>query len=350
MTGLQRARLRSRPTLMAAATALAVLAITAIGAPAHAASPVTIDFEATGATTVEFGGEWGYQVDVGNTRCAHRTCTNSLVVTFTGDNGKTFTAKTDVFLSETSYVAPYTLPDALPAGTYTITANFRDPYGWAGSPNPGLASSNKPAKLTITAAPLAIDFRIESDPHQSAGAVVNAQLTGTFLDQLGGCYGSEECHEPLGDGRWDFVIADKAGATVVEKSVTAKGSNGQFASFYWHDVPASSDFTATAEFTFEAADRKNYSVEAAAPLSFTSPEAVAAGEPGSPEAEPVAEEVQASPSLPLWAVLAWLLVLVLLAAAVGTFALLARRQRRAATSTDLEASDTARELEKADHS
>jgi len=346
MTGLLRARSRARFTFMAAATAVVVLALTAVGGAAHADSPVKIVFKATDGSNIQYGGEWGYQVNLKNTRCASLDCEGALTLKLSGDNGKTFTATTDVYASETAYIGRYDFDDALPAGKYSITASFADPKGWVSVGNPGMAASNKPATLTIAAAPVAIDFRIESDPHQNTGAVVNAHLTGTYLDQLAACYGSEQCHEPLGDGRWDFVITDDTGATVVEKRVSARGTDGQFASFYWHSVPAGSNFTATAQFTFTDADRKNYAVEPASGLSFTSPEAVPAGEPGSPEIAPVAAEPQSSPSLPLWAVLSWLLVIVLLAAVITTFALLVRRQRRAATSIDPDNSETTGELVK----
>jgi len=335
---------------MAAATAVSVLALTAVGGAAYAASPVKISFEATGSTSIQYGEEWGYQVNLANTRCSQFDCTDALVLKFSGDNGTTVTARTNIYSFDGGYISQYDLPDALPAGAYSISATYDDPKDWAGTTNPGLAASNKPATLTIAAAPIAIDFRIESDPHQNTGAVVNAHLTGDYLDQLAGCYGSEECHEPLGDGRWDFAITDDTGAAVVEKRISARGTKGQFASFYWHNVPAGSDFTATAKFTFAAADRKNYAVEPASSLSFTSPEAVAAGEPGSPEIAPVAAEPQSRPSLPLWAVLSWLLVIVLLAAVVATFALLVRRQRRAAPSIDAEDSATTGELVKVDNS
>jgi len=335
---------------MAAATAILVLALTAVGGAAHAQSPVKILFDATGSTSVQYGGEWGYQVNLKHTRCDWLDCKDALTLKFSGDNGKTFTVTTDVYASQTAYIGQYDLDDALPAATYSITASFVDPRNWAGEGDPGLATTNKPASLTIAAAPVAIDFRIESDPHQNAGAVVNAHLTGTYLDQLAGCYGSEACHEPLGDGRWDFVITDDTGATVVEKRITARGTDGQFASFYWHSVPAGTDFAATVTFTFAAEVRKNYAIEPTSAVSFTSPAAVPAGEPGSPEIAPVAEEPQSSPSLPLWAVLSWLLVIVLLAAVITAFALLVRRQRLAATSIDPEHSETTGELVKGDNS
>ena len=346
MTSPQRRQGRVRAPLMAAATALAVIFLSSIGGAAQAADPVVIKLTANTESPVEFGSDWSFSAKLDRTRCGYRNCNDSLILTFTGDNGTTVVGKADVYGDENAYFSSFELEDSLPAGTYTITSKFKDPWG----AKTVLSSANNAPKLTINPAPVAVDFRVETDPHQPTGAIVNAQLTGVFLDGIAACLGSVPCHEPLASGTWDFAITDESGAVLVEKQIAAKGPASQFASFYWHNVPAGSNFTGTAKFTFAGTIGKSFVIEQAADVAFTSPAAVAAGEPGSVEVPAVTEEPETGPSLPFWAILAWIVVMALLAVAVTVFAILALRQRRAATSIDSDSAVSTGELSKADHS
>ena len=316
-------------------TLVLVSASVAIAAPAHAVygDPVSVTFTAS-SPSVEFGGYWDFSVDLKNTACNLGECQNSLEVTVVGDNGFREKFTTDVFESERAYFSQYNLKKPLAAGSYTFTGRYIDPYpAENGVPGP-MASSNKPGKLTIVPAQLAVDFRIETDEHQPTGAIANAQLTGPFIQAVDGCYGSSECHPEMSAGEWTFIVKDDTGATVQEKTIPVKGTATQFASFYWHDVPASSDFVATASFAPIAGQEGNYDIEQATELSFTSPAPPVIDESDPAVVVPVTEEAAAPSSVPLWLVILGLGLLVLLLIAVAIFFLLLRRQTAPAPDDD----------------
>jgi len=310
-----------------ALTLVLVFSSVAIAGPAHAVygDPVSVTFTAS-SPVVEFGGYWDFSVDLKNTACNLGECQNSLEVTVVGDNGFREKFTTDVFESERAYFSQYNLKKPLDAGSYTFTGRYIDPYpAENGEPGP-MASSNQPGKLRVTPAKLAVDFRIETDEHQPTGAIANAQLTGPFIEAVEGCYGSRECHPDLSAGEWTFTIKDDTGATVQEKRVPVKGTATQFASFYWHDVPASSDFIATASFTPIGGQEGNYDIEQATEVTFSSPAPPVIDEADPAVVVPVTEEPAAPSSVPLWLVILGLGLLVLLLIAVAIFFILLRRQ------------------------
>ena len=327
MTRTSRAPRPLRARSIAAALIAAALSVTVIATPAQAADPdIRVTFE-NDAQSVEFGDSWDLTAKTKYTACyrSYTNCTNALTLTFTGDNGQTQSGTTTVYTDERAYFGNSRLKSALPAGKYKIRGKFK--YPWL-KRTPTMSAINAPGNLEITPAPLAIDFRIETDANQSAGAVVNAQLTGKFITGIEECQSYEGCHEPLPNGTWTFAIKGSDGEILTEKTIETTGNAGRFASFYWHDVPAGSDYTATARFAPTAAAAGNFTIDSAGEASFTSPDAIAVGEPGAPE-EPVVEVVvEEDSSIPLWSVLAWLAGLALLAVLVIVFAVLAARQRR----------------------
>jgi hypothetical protein len=315
MTRIPSRGARLRTVLLATVTT--TLALLGIASPAAAeyGDPVTVVYS-PGTSSVEYGRYWEFSATVLNTSCDVDECTNALSVAMAGESSKKFT--TGIW-DDMAYFGFYDVSSsALAPGDYTFTGTYVD-----GSST--MDSGNIPAKLTVTPAAIGIDLRVTTDPLQPAGAVVNAELTGTFVDDVVQCFGSQQCHEPLPAGTWAFTVTDADGTVVTEKSIDSTEGDSQFASFYWHDVPAGADYSATA--TFTPAQDGFFTVTDAAATSFTSPDPVEVGEPGAPTTPEEEVEVSAGPTLPLWlAILGGVLLLGLAAAAIVVWLLIRRRE------------------------
>jgi len=334
-------------------TVILVSASLAAAAPAQATYGDPIGATFIGPTTpVEYGSYWDFTVNVSNTPCSLGDCEKSLEVSVIGDNGHRERFRTDVFDTDEldmarAYFGQYNLKNPLGAGAYTFTARFIDPYsGEATGVGPlTMASGNKAGKLTITPAKVAVDLRIETDEHQPTAAIAFAQLTGPFIQAIDGCYGSTDCHPDLSAGEWTFTIKDDIGATVQEKKIPVKGTATQFASFYWHDVPASSDFIVSASFTPIDGQKSNYDIEQATEVTFSSPAPPVIDESDPAVVVPVTEEPAAPSSVPLWLVILGLGLLVLLLIAVAIFFILLRRQSAPAVDDSVDSDEAGAPIE-----
>jgi len=310
-----------------------VLAMTAIGvAPASAAGDGTtlIAFDPS-KKTVTFGDDWTMPVKVTNNTCRLYDCREALTVTFTGDNGATKTATVGLYNPYTGNkpadgsISSYDFNTPLAAGTYVVSAKVqkfvrrdRDhPYR-----SPG-------ATIVVAPAPLSVDLRVESDATQPAGAVVSARLDGKYIEEFNRCLGYKDCHSAPPSGRWDFVVADESGATVVEKSISVTAEESQFVSFYWHEVRAGSNFSTTGTFTPSKADRDSFAIQPAGDVSFTSPDATETETPTTPVVVPEVEKVERGSTVPLWVAASWILVLLVLVVTIVIFGVLIARQSRA---------------------
>jgi len=316
-------------------TGALVAASFAVAGPAQATygDPVTVTFTPA-ANEVEYGGYWDFSIQLKNTMCSLDYCTNALEVTATGSNGYTKKVKTDVYTRENAYISQSSFGN-LAAGTYTFTAVYTDnEAGGYGTIPVTMSPSNKPGKLVVKPAKLSVDFRIETDEHQPAAAVVSAQLNGPYVQSVEGCYGSSDCHPDVSAGDWSFTIKDDSGATVQEKTIAVKGEDTQFASFYWHDVPYATDYTATASFTPVADQRGNYDIEQATALTFTSPEPPVVDESDPAVVVPVTEENDAPSSVPLWLVILGLALTAALLVASAIVLILLRRRSVTADPDD----------------
>lgn len=329
MTRTPRASRSLRLTAIVTALVVSTAGLTSLASAAYAAygDPVIAVFEAQ-KEKIYYGDDWYLEVQLRNHGCQRNDCDGeALFVTLTGANG--ISRKGSMYVSPQGIANPsnYEFGSNLPAGTYSLVADYNDKH--CCGPDPGMHRNNKPGTLVITPAPLSIDLRVETDPNQPAGAVVSSQLLGDFVDNANNCYEGSACERVLADGTWDFSITSEGGEPLVEKQITTKGDASRFASFYWHDVPSSADYEATATFTPVKSGAGNFTIDSPGTASFTSPDAVAVGGPGAPE-EPVVEVVVNEDStVPLWGVIAWFIVLGLLLAVAVVFTLLVVRQRRA---------------------
>ena len=328
MTRTPRATRPRRTAALVTAFLVALAGVSSTAAPAVAApgDPVGVTFGQP-EDTVYYGNNWYLEATLKNHECRQRDCDGeTLQVTITGPNGVGRTEGFYVDQDGTSYISSQTFGSNLSAGTYSLSAKYISPYTTRS--HPGMSRNNKPGTLVIKAAPLSIDLRVETDENQPAGAVVSSQLLGDFVEKPNDCWEGSSCKRILADGTWDFEITDAAGETIIEKSIETKADASRFASFYWHDVPPSSDYSATATFTPVKSGVGNFTFDAPGTAAFTSPDAPSTGLPGTPEEPVVAEPSTAGSSIPLWSVLAWFAALLVLFAIAIVFATLVVRQRR----------------------
>jgi len=311
-------------TLVAVMFALSV--VTAAPAQAEELPPVRIVFEPA-ETKLEYRDGWELKVTTYDTLCGRpNTCRSGLEITATGDNGFRKKINIGVPYNGRVYINSRQFSEnPMPAGTYSVTAQFKDPRP---TPLAGVNSSaNKAARIVIAPAKIAVDFRIETDAHQPRGAIASAQLTGAFIQSINECYSYGGCDVRVPDGEWSFTINDEAGGIVAEKQIPVKGGSTQFASFYWHDVPLASDFTASATFTPASAQAKNFAIEQETQLLFTSPAEPAVGESDPAVVAPVPEAQEAPSSVPLWLAILGLGIIALLLVTIVVFLVLMARLR-----------------------
>lgn len=312
-----------------------VAASFAVAGPAQASDgdPIRIKFDPV-SVEVEYGTSWDLGVATYDTRCGeYHRCHDNLEFTVTGPDAFRKKFKRDILQGGRVYISQYEVSDSMPAGTYSVAAKFNGPL-WDPAMPVVNSPANTPAKLVITPAKLSVDFRIETDEHQPSGAIASAQLVGPFVQGAEDCYGYEKCHLPVPDGEWAFTIKDESGAVVAEKKIPVKGDATQFASFYWHDVPAESNFTGSATFTPVSGQAGNFTITPENELLFTSPDAPEVDESDPAVVVPVTEEPEAPSTVPLWLVILGLGILVLLLIAVAVFFILLRRQSAPAVSDD----------------
>lgn len=293
--------MRSRQLLLsrivAATGALSLFLLTAT--PAHAADKYELVFNEE-ETTVTYGDQWQLSVTMRNDdvcRYSYETCFNRITVT---DDTTGEKAKTSPYDS-TAAVSSHSFP-VLDVGRHEFSAKFKR-YRREG------ASSNT-AVVVVTPAPIAVDLRVDSDDNNREGAVVSAQLTGEYMKRVS-CYECVPSVSPA--GVWTFSVVDSTGETVVKDKITSEQVESQFASFYWSDIPASTDFVASATFTPSGDAAKNFEVAPDSGVAFTSPSAPESSDAGAPPVDVLEEPADAAPAtVPLWAVLVSGAVLLLL--------------------------------------
>lgn len=285
----------------------------AVATPATAADKYELVFNED-EITVAYGDPWQLSVTMkkddiciyGNDKC-----TNRIQVT---DSVSGETVKTSPYQS-VAHVGSYEFA-VLDVGRHEFSAKFKRYKREGSSSNSGV--------IVVTPAQIAVDLRVDSDDSNRRGAIVNAQLTGEYMDRTN-CYECVPSVSPA--GVWTFTVTDTDGATVIEKEISSEKVASQFASFYWSDIPASSDFVASASFAPSGGASQNFEVAADKGVAFTSPPAPESADVGAPPAEVREEPADVAPaSVPLWTVLASgaLLLLLLIAAVV----LLNRGHRR----------------------
>ncbi len=155
----------------------------------------------------------------------------------------------------------------VPAGTHRVDAALTLPDG---------AILRTAQSLLLEIAPNALDVsvRVDGDPGDRSGAVVEARLGGDYLDIVNSSDVAQPLRMPAGE--WSVSVTDGGGAEIFaeQRSVAAGGPGAT--SWYWPSVPSEGVFTATAAFTPTGEAAGNVAVREPAVAEFTAPEAAAA--------------------------------------------------------------------------
>jgi hypothetical protein len=320
MTSMTRKRPLNGVRIVASVLAASFAILLGCAPAAQAATP-TIEFTSTSAT-VEFGQEWSFNLKLEYSGCAYYLCPEFVTLAEKGTAGS---LELDAYQNK-AYLGSYLYDTLKSAGTHSYSAKFTN--------NRRTATTSAPAVLTVTPAALAVDLRVASVDTVAGAAVVNAQLTGDYIDNYPNCYACRTTGESPA-GTWTFTIMDAAGKTVANETITAAKTESRFASFYWSGIPSDSDFTANATFTAEGKDAGNFAITNESDVAYTSDPAAAAG-PGIPD-EPVVEAPAATgTTVPLWALLGAGLVFIALLATAVVLAVRGRRPRIAPAEVPLE--------------
>lgn len=155
----------------------------------------------------------------------------------------------------------------LPAGTHRVDAALTLPDG-------AIVRTSAPLVLDVAQRALDISMRVDGDPGDRSGAVIAAQLSGSYLEIVN----SRDVGQPLRmpAGEWAVVVTDDDGEEVfAEQRVIPAGGPGAV-SWYWAGVPAEGTFTASTTFAPAGDAIGNAIVQQSAVAEFTAPEAAAA--------------------------------------------------------------------------
>lgn len=215
-------------------------------------------------------------------------------------------------------------------GTHSFSAVF--------SGGSATASSATPAVVTITPAPILATTTIVPDPSNSLNAIVTAQLSGEFIDQLPNCGCEGENGYLLPAGTWNLTITDSGGKTVFSKQL-AQPSNGlpTFVN-YWQNVPKGDTFSAQSTFTVSGAAASNFTFTSQK-FSWTSSKPTSGGAvspSNTPRPQTIKPAAFAPPTLVFYAAL--LVAVILVALDVALF-LLRRKSRLVRQAGTTEASE-----------
>jgi hypothetical protein len=301
---------------VAISSILAVLLVLVV-TPSASADDQNITF--TPATqSVHYGDYWNVQgaVPVG-TWCAAVPCTNVTMTFTSGSITRTF-PNIGIYNQQFNFGNSDLMPlTDLGVGTHSFNLSFTD--------DSGTVTSATPAKITITPAALLSSTTIVEDPNNTANAIVTAQLSGSFIDELPTCYCEDQGLYSLPAGTWNTTVTNSSDTVVLKKQQQQASGGNPFFVTYWPDVPAGESFSADSTFTVAAAASSNYALSDHK-FSWTTAKSTGSGDLNTGAgSKPVKAVVKTGFQPPTWLLLLVLLVSLLLVAL--DIVLLVRRRR-----------------------
>ena len=284
-----------RQVAFAAAVAALVIVPASAASALEATDPEPIAFTATTATitvgqpitaTLQLGDWWSEKCV---TSATGEQCPDPSSVHVTLD-GRTVIEQLPID-AQTLQVALYDRAQDLSVGVHTLTAGCNAPFTCA---------TTTPLKVTVQAASLSVDGRVETDEAHPTGAVVTALLSGDVIDQYLGCACSLD---PAGS--WSVSITDADGAKVFTRTIAVKAGEGKDVSAYWNDVPSGGTFTARFAFTPSGSAASKFRV-GSDEITYSSPAASTPQDDATPDpsAQVATTTTTRTPSLPLWLIAA----------------------------------------------
>jgi hypothetical protein len=237
---------------MAMTGTLAVVFVVAATPPALAdVLPITL----TPATqTVEYGQPWSVQASVPSAAWCEAVPCSNVTVTFTSGSITRQFPNVGIYAQQFSFGDYYLMPQTdLGVGTHAINLSFPDDDGT-------VTTGATPGKLTITAAPISSTTTIAADPNNGANAIVTAQLSGDYIEQLPNCDCEAAGIYPLPAGTWNLTVTNSKGTVVLSKQQQQPAGGNPFFVSYWSSVPAGESFTADTTFTVATASSANFAL------------------------------------------------------------------------------------------
>jgi hypothetical protein len=281
---------------------LSIVLVLAVAPTAFADDTITL----TPATqSVEYGQSWSILGNIpGEAPCAN--CSPGTLTMTTGSTTRTLPGYTE-YQGSFGFGDYNLMPQTnLGVGTHLISFSYAPNSG-------GSATTAAPVKVTITPAVVSVSTTIIDDPNSGTNAIVSAQLSGNFIDQLPGCYCEDAGLYPLPAGTWNLKVTDARGSVILSKQQQQAADGQPFFVSYWPNVPAGESFSAEATYTVATASSANFTMTphkfAWTSAKATTGKAVITGS-GSPKTKPTALNTGFAP--PLWLLLLVLVVAVLI--------------------------------------
>ncbi|MGV8885105.1 MAG: hypothetical protein ACOH1T_05890 [Microbacteriaceae bacterium] len=306
------------------ALAIAVLAAACVVStelPASAAGDFPIAFDQPTNKTVEYGEQWFFEASGElNFDCF---CSSKFVL-IDGTTNKALASQkeriypNDLLFTASVYSLAYDL-GFLDAGDYSFKLRIEQQASQK-------ATTDAPAKLTIAPAKLATQLRVDADPSSPSNVIVTVLATGRFVKEID--YSRSGYSPMMPAGTWTVTAKDSNGDVAFSEDFTQEEGTQSSFSAYWAGAPAATTYTFDGDFTPDAAVAGNFSVEPAAAVSLSTPVADAVVVPGDGEkpTAPIAV-VSADPSLPIWAIVTLIILIITLAVATAVLAIRMRRAR-----------------------
>ncbi|MFC9559119.1 hypothetical protein [Agromyces sp. NPDC056965] len=230
----------------------------------------------------------------------------------------------------TAYIGASPSLAPLDAGEYDVQVSVATTTPW------GIVYTGRsePVTFTVAPAPLSTSVRMTPDPSNADNSIVALGLSGAFVSQLApGVSQTENPSVPvLPAGAWRIAIVDDSGASAFDTTIDQPDGGQPAVSVYWVGAEPSTSYSVTGSFKPNGQAAGNFTISDAPAFPYTSPS------PQRPQPTPaVAGPVAAAPTedgnptLPVWSVVALVLVALGLMVAIVVLLISERRDRSRTT-------------------
>ncbi len=300
-------RSTTRRKILIGAIVAALGSVLAVGAAAPAyADPVNITLTVV-TPAGEYGQGWGFQGTVNGIVSCEYQCPPDLVVTVDGvtkDLGPNQVYGSKFYVTDQDFQPA----NVFGIGQHTLSAKL------IGGPEVQ-AQSNTPATFTVTKTAIVATTTIAPDPNNSGNAIITAQLSGKYIEQLPNCQCEGQNGYLMPAGTWTTTVTDPHDKTVFTKQLDLAANGPPTFVNYWPSAPPGETFTAESVFTVTDGTKSDFAVTSQK-FSWTSKKGADEQANGSPSSAPkpiTAKKAAFAPPLAVfWGALLVILILIAL--------------------------------------